>query len=166
MHHYQLCSHRITAHIFYHLFFAVPTLSLSSESYVVVENEGSVEVCVELNLPLSFALDFTLTPIDTGSATAGTMVSNATNVSIETFVILGNDFNAGRLNSFLSPGATQRCIDIGVINDNTALEGNELFSVVLATVFFPVPIDVSIAQVTIVDTDCKYSYSLLSKMYL
>ena len=58
---------------YYHLFFAVPTISLSSESYVVVENEGSVEVCVELNLPLSFALDFTLTPIDTGSATAGTI---------------------------------------------------------------------------------------------
>ena len=40
-----------------------------------MENERSVEVCVELNLPLSFALDFTLTPIDTGSATAGTMVN-------------------------------------------------------------------------------------------
>ena len=58
---------------YYHLFFAVPTISLFSESYVVVENEGSVEVCVELNLPPSFALDFTLTPIDTGSATAGTI---------------------------------------------------------------------------------------------
>ena len=77
MHHCQICSHRITAHrlvVFYHLFFAVPTLSLSSESYVVVENEGSVEVCMELNIPLSFVLDFTLTPIDTGSATAGNIV--------------------------------------------------------------------------------------------
>ena len=76
-------------------------------------------------------------------------------MSFETFVIVGNDFNAGRLNSFLSPGATQRCIDIGVINDNTALEGNEMFSVLLATVFVPVPTDISLAEVTIVDTDCK-----------
>ena len=74
---------------------------------------------------------------------------------------IGDDFVAERLDSLLFPGATRRCINIGVINDNTALEGNEMFSVVLATVFFPVPIDISIAQVTIVDTDCKYSLSRL-----
>ena len=82
-------------------------------------------------------------------------------MSIENFLIVGDDFVVGRLNSLLSPGAaTQKCIDIGVINNNTALEGNEMFSVVLATVFFPVPIDVSLAEVTIVDTDCKYTLSL------
>ena len=52
-------------------FLTVPTLSLSSETYVAVENEGSVEVCVVLNIPLSFALDFTVTTTDTGSATPG-----------------------------------------------------------------------------------------------
>ena len=68
------------------------------------------------------------------------LVSNI--MSIDNFLIVGDDFVAGRLDSLLSPGATRRCINIGVINDNTALEGNEMFSVVLATVFFPVPIDV------------------------
>ena len=75
-------------------------------------------------------------------------------VSIKLCVIAGEDFFGGRLSFFLSPGATQRCSNIVIINDN-ALEENEVFSVVLATVFFPVPIDVSTAAVTIVDTDCE-----------
>ena len=49
----------------------VPTLSLSSETYVAVEDEGSVEVCVVLNIPLAFALDFRVITTDIGSATAG-----------------------------------------------------------------------------------------------
>lgn len=51
-------------------FITAPTLSLSSEEYVVVETEGSVEVCVDLNIPLLLPLDFIIaaTPIN---ATAG-----------------------------------------------------------------------------------------------
>ena len=114
-----------------------------------MENEGSVEV---FNLPLSFPLDFTLTAIDTdtGSATAGTG-SQQTMCINQTLCYCREDFFGGRLSFFLSPGATQRCSNIVIINDNAL----EMFSVVLATVFFPVPIDVSTAAVTIVDTDCE-----------
>ena len=58
-------------HLFVSGFSTVPTLSLSSETYIAVEDEGSVEVCVVLNIPLSFALDFRVITTDTGSATAG-----------------------------------------------------------------------------------------------
>ena len=51
--------------------FTVPTLSLSSEIYVALETDGSVEVCAVLNLPLAIPLDFIVTATDTGSATAG-----------------------------------------------------------------------------------------------
>ena len=68
---------------------------------------------------------------------------------------VGSDYVGGEQFSFLSPGATERCINIGIIDDDTALEGNEVFNVELATVFFPVPIDISTAEVTIIDADCK-----------
>ena len=70
-------------------------------------------------------------------------------------VPVGSDFVGGEQVSFLSPGDAERCISIGIIDDDTALEGNEVFNVELATVFFPVPIDISTAEVTIIDADCK-----------
>ena len=45
----------------------VPTLSLSSGTYVALENEGSVEVCVVLNIPLNIPLDLTITTTATSS---------------------------------------------------------------------------------------------------
>ena len=74
---------------------------------------------------------------------------------IHVFLYIGADFVGGEQVSFLSPGDTERCINIGIINDDTALEGNEVFNVELATVFFPVPIDISTAEITIIDADCK-----------
>ena len=50
------------------------TLSFNSDSYIVLENEGSVEVCLILNAPLSIpALDVivTTTATVTDTATAG-----------------------------------------------------------------------------------------------
>ena len=43
----------------------------SSETYVAAESAGSVEVCVILNIPYSFVLEFTVNARDMGSATAG-----------------------------------------------------------------------------------------------
>ena len=68
--------------------------------------------------------------------------------------LVGKDFAVVQQFDFLSPGATERCITIGIVDDSTALEGNEVFGVELETVFFPVPIDVSTAEVTIIDADC------------
>ena len=50
----------------------VLTVSFSSETYVAAESAGSVEVCVILNIPYSFVLEFTVNARDVGSATAGT----------------------------------------------------------------------------------------------
>ena len=58
----------------------------------------------------------------------------------------------------LLPGQTQECIDITVIDDDTALEGREMFRVELSTLFFPVPIDISTAEVTIIDNDSKKGF--------
>ena len=59
---------------------------------------------------------------------------------------------------FLFPGQTQECINITVIDDDTALEGREMFRVDLSTLFFPVPIDISTAEVTIIDNDSKKGF--------
>ena len=45
----------------------VPRLSLSSGTYVALENEGSVEVCVVLNVPLNIPLDLAITTTATSS---------------------------------------------------------------------------------------------------
>ena len=55
----------------------------------------------------------------------------------------------------LLPGQKQECINITLIDDDTALEGREMFRVELSTLFFPVPIDISTAEVTIIDNDSK-----------
>ncbi|CAI8053959.1 P-selectin [Geodia barretti] len=112
----------------------VPTLSLSSGTYVALENEGSVEVCVVLNIPLNIPLDLIITTTATSSTD-------------------GEDFVGGQFPLFLFPGQTQECINITVIDDDTALEGREMFRVDLSTLFFPVPIDISTAEVTIIDND-------------
>ena len=49
-----------------------PTLSLVSETFFAEENDGSVEVCAVLNVPLTFVLDFMIVASDIGSATNGT----------------------------------------------------------------------------------------------
>ena len=65
------------------------------------------------------------------------------------------DFVSGSSSAILSPGATEQCVSITVIDDDTALEGNEVFRVELAPSFFPVPLDISTAEVTIIDVDCE-----------
>ena len=52
-----------------------PTLSLVSETFVAEENDGSVEVCAVLNVPLTFVLDFMIVASDIGSATDGTSIA-------------------------------------------------------------------------------------------
>ena len=52
----------------------VPTLSFSSDRYVVLESDGTVELCLVLNVPLTIpALDVivTTTATATDTATAG-----------------------------------------------------------------------------------------------
>ena len=67
---------------------------------------------------------------------------------------VGVDFVSGQSIGFLFPGETESCINIALINDETALEGNEVFRVDLS-IFLPVPIDRSTAEVIIIDNDCK-----------
>jgi len=48
-----------------------PEISFTTDSYVVVENELEVEVCLMLNVPLATDLSVTLTSRESGSATGG-----------------------------------------------------------------------------------------------
>ena len=48
-----------------------PEISFMTDSYVVVENELEVEVCLMLNVPLAVDLSVTLTSRESGSATGG-----------------------------------------------------------------------------------------------
>ena len=75
-----------------------------------------------------------------------------------TFICLGEDFVGGQFVLTLLPGQKQKCINITLIDDDTALEGREMFRVELSTLFFPVPIDISTAEVTIIDNDSKKAF--------
>ncbi|CAI8019904.1 hypothetical protein GBAR_LOCUS11921 [Geodia barretti] len=97
----------------------VPTVSFSSETYVAAESAGSVEVCVILNIPYSFVLEFTINARDIGSATAGV------------------DFVSGKWKTYILPGATDRCINITILNDDIALEENENFAVEIVMASVP-----------------------------
>ena len=48
-----------------------PEISFTTDSYVVVENELGVDVCLMLNVPLAVDLSVTLTSRESGSATGG-----------------------------------------------------------------------------------------------
>jgi hypothetical protein len=111
----------------------VPTVSFSSETYVAAESAGSVEVCVILNIPYSFALEFTINARDIGSATAGV------------------DFVGGEYKTYILPGSTDRCINITILNDNIALEENENFAVEIAMA--SVPSITSTAEIIITDSN-------------
>ena len=54
-------------------------LSFKSGNFTVVENEGSVEVCVILTAPLDTVVD-TIVRSSAGSATSGTVVEKGQNV--------------------------------------------------------------------------------------
>ncbi|CAI8012513.1 Extracellular matrix protein FRAS1 [Geodia barretti] len=111
----------------------VPTVSFSSETYVAAESAGSVEVCVILNIPYSFVLEFTVNARDIGSATAGV------------------DFVGGKWKTNILPGSTDRCINITILNDNIALEENENFAVEIAMA--SVPSITSTAEIIITDSN-------------
>lgn len=68
------------------------------------------------------------------------------------------DFVGGNFNGIILPGATQSCVNIEILDDNTALEGNEVFSLELSTLFLPIPIDISTAKVTIIDIDSEQTF--------
>ena len=53
----------------------------------------------------------------------------------------------------LRAGKTEACTDILIVDDNTALEEDETFTSQLM-LFFPIPVDISTALVTIIDDDC------------
>ena len=49
-------------------------------------------------------------------------------------------------------GTTESCIDIVIINDDIALEGDETFTSQLSP-FFEVPVDITTAVITIINDD-------------
>ena len=51
------------------------SLILPFDNYVVVENEGAVEVCVVLTVPLTTATEVFIVPRTTGSAIGGARVT-------------------------------------------------------------------------------------------
>ena len=60
-------------------YFTVPRLSFSSDHYVALESDGTVELCLVLNVPLSIpALDVivTTTTTDNDTATAGMLYTS------------------------------------------------------------------------------------------
>ena len=50
-------------------------LSFQFDNYAIVENEGAVEVCVMLTVPLTTATEVFIVPRTTGSATGGARVT-------------------------------------------------------------------------------------------
>ena len=75
------------------------------------------------------------------------------------------DFVGGA--SFLNiiTGATETCTDVGVIDDDIAMEGNETFAVELLLPFILLPLDISTAEVTIIDDDSKTIYKWRNLFY-
>ena len=60
----------------------VPTISFSTSNYVVGEGDGTVEVCLQLNVPLVADIDFAVTA---ASGTGNTSYSLHTLLNMETF---------------------------------------------------------------------------------
>ena len=108
-------------------------------------------MCVILNIPYSFALEFTINARDIGSATAGMFRHLLTTVLHAYFIILGVDFVSGKWKTNILPGSTDRCINITIFNDNTALEEKENFAVEIAMA--SVPSITTTAEIIITDSN-------------
>ena len=67
------------------------------------------------------------------------------------YFILGVDFVGGKYNTYILPGATDRCINITILNDDIALEENENFAVEI--VMASVPNITATAEIIITDTN-------------
>ena len=71
---------------------------------------------------------------------------------IYTLSVSGVDFMEDLSIVTLRAGTTESCIDIVIINDDIALEGNETFTSQLS-LFFEISVDISTAVVTIIDDE-------------
>ena len=70
------------------------------------------------------------------------------------------DFVGGLFTLALVTGATETCTNIELIDDDIAMEGNETFRIELMSLFIPIPLDISTAEVIIIDDDSESPYSL------
>ena len=58
-----------------HMLSSIQQSQCQFDNYVVVENEGAVEVCVVLTVPLITATEVFIVPRTTGSATGGARIT-------------------------------------------------------------------------------------------
>ena len=70
------------------------------------------------------------------------------------------DFVRGTFFLTLVTGATETCTNIELVDDDIAMEGNETFRIELMSLFIPIPLDISTAEVIIIDDDSKSPYSI------
>ena len=70
---------------------------------------------------------------------------------LHTYFILGVDFVSGKHNTYILPGAKDRCINITIMNDDIVLEENENFAVEIAMA--SVPNITSTAETIITDSN-------------
>ncbi|CAI8024988.1 FRAS1-related extracellular matrix protein 2, partial [Geodia barretti] len=111
----------------------VPTISFSTSNYVVGEGDGTVEVCLQLNVPLVADIDFTVTAAS-GTATAD------------------EDFVDEEQRAVFPIGETRACIDFKITDDRLQ-ENDEIFTVAFSSRPGITTGDPATATVTIIDND-------------
>ena len=92
-------------------------------------------MCVILNIPYSFALEFTEMLEVRQLVCLDIML---TTILHAYFILLGVDFVGGKYKIYVLPGSTDRCMNITILNDNIALEENENFAVEIVMASAPI----------------------------
>ena len=124
--------------------YSAPEIEFEFPDYTVNEEDGSVEVCVVLNTAIAeqliIELEVTDRPASSNPATEGEDFPSD---------IFPVTFNAGENTTF--------CVDVAVIDDDIALEGDEQFRVIFSELNGARVGENSESTITIQDDDGKSS---------
>ena len=124
------------------------------ESYTVIEDQGTLEVCVVVSGERDIDISVTLTT--QGGTARGGLLSILLHVSV---LFLNHatewaDFDPLSVELEFNPDTSEVCINIGIIND-AVLEGIEYFIAVLTANDPRVIVSPGSATITIMDNDSE-----------
>ena len=146
----------------------VAKISLNDSHYKIIEDEGYVDICVQLKTDIKRNVEFELTVIEL-TAQGIVFFNNffAGLFGLSVHVIDGSDFDSPAVltGTFVVGGVDVICFRFNITDDN-CVEDKEYFGVLLLSSDDYVDIHTAAASVYIVDDDCKCRCCIVVAMFI
>ena len=150
--------------------FTVVNVSLQQDLYVVLEDAGSVTVCASLSgeNERMVVVSLSTQPDTAAGKTYIIMSNNSVHVCILCVILAyaaTADYGSTTALLTFEPADMEECVTIPIVND-TILEDNEFFSVMLVTSDSGVMFTRVMSSVEIMDDDCKQHFFACPLYYI